>query len=225
MEFADTLKCDPDSCPYNKQRGKAESVVSRDSEKPGDNLPNSSVGSETTSPVEDEKPKPIETQTIAQGTFGPSAASETGNSIHTHQDDEFSWQHEPKIESNSHSWIGSHPLTPPLTDFNVSPTQYLQNMHNNVLQELNFTPLAFNVQQDGLLQGLNRSAGPGFDEWWLSDYIQTDENTFQFVHSEGNNGQDFYSKQLPPMSLSHHSQTNKNSNFVVWIVTFFNQTN
>jgi hypothetical protein len=200
-ESADTLKCDPDSCPYNKQREKAESIVSRDSEKPSDNLPNSSVGSETTSPVEDEKPNPIETKMIAQSTFGPSVVSTTGDSIHTYQDDEFSWQPEPKTEANCHSWIGFHPLTPPSTDFNVSPTQYLQNMHQNESQDPNHAPLPFNVQQDDFLMGFNPSARQDFDDWWLLDYIQTNENTIQFVQSEGNNDQDFYSEQFPPLSL------------------------
>jgi hypothetical protein len=194
-ELADTLKCDPDSCPYNKQRGNAESVVSEDSEKPGDNLPNFSVGLDTTPPVEEEKPN--ENEINAQSIFGPSAVLKIGDSIHTLQDDEFSWQQEPKIEPNIHSWTGSHPLTPPPTDFNVSPTQYLQNM-----QDPNLAPLAFNIQQDDFLQGFGQSVGQGFDDWRLSDYIQINENDFQLLQSEGQNDQDFYSEQFPPPSLS-----------------------
>ena len=199
-ELADTLKCDPDSCPYNKQRGKAESVVQRDSEKTGGNLPNYSVGFDTTPPLEDAKHN--ETEMNMQSDFCPSVTSRTVGSIHTLQDDEFSCQQEPKFESNSQSWIGSHPLTPPSTDFNVSPTQYLQNMHHNEHQDPNLAPLTFNLQQDNLLQGLDQSVRQDFDDWWLSDFIQTNENNFQSVHSEGNNNQDIYSEQIPPLSLS-----------------------
>jgi hypothetical protein len=198
-ELADFLKCDPDSCPYNKQRGKPESVLSRDSEKTGGNLPNSSVGSDTTPPLEDEKYN--EAEINMQSAFGPSVASRTVDSIHTFQDDEFSWQPEPKIESNSHFWTGSHPLTPPFTDFNVSPTRYLQNMHHNENQEPNFAPLAFNAQQDNLLQGFDQSGRQDLDDWWLSDYLQFNKNNFQSVHSEGNNDQNFHSEQFPPLSL------------------------
>jgi hypothetical protein len=132
--------------------------------------------------------------------------SSFGNLIHTCQEDEFSWQPEPEVDSNSHSWIGTHLLTPPSTDFNVSPTQYLQNGHQNASEDLNFAPVTFNTQLDDL-PPFNQES----DDWWLSDYIQTNENDFQFAQGEGQKDQDFYSEQFPPSSLFQLCQTNNTS--------------